>query len=1181
LFLALKTPGDNENVSGNVNVSALVSAPSSIKITKVIFKSEGGISSTMLAGDAGLYTYQWDTTKLNEGTNKYTITLETSDGKNLSKNASVFVKNSKTDISIISPTYDANIQGTYAVKAKISNKAEQVKDVTLNIGDKVVPMLYDKTEDLYIANVDTTKITDGTYSFFIKATDSTAVIESFVDAMINNKGFSTGIVKANGSNFEVDGKQFNYSGWNAYSYPFSDGVTIGSNTSKVSWDNTGKKVELYVPQGTNIPFEQYVDSCMLEARKTGLNVVRTWGFNSDVSQAHSFYKVDANGVWQFNEDEFKRFDYIMDSAKKHGVRVIVVFDNYWTAYGGITAETAHVGLPNALDFFYDLKAKQLYENYISNFVKRINTVNNIAYKEDPTVFSWELMNEPRMDYNQDTSADHSLFDPTGARLKSWASTEAKFIKSLDSKHMVSLGAEGVGQMVHGQAYGGDQSGYGSNPVKNVMSAEGIDFTTFHPYVNTIYSAYNLEQTKEFIQNFVKESKEIGKPAVMEEFGIQREDNPADIADFSNQKTNVLDSNWNELRDTWNKVMLATFRRAGGDGTNIWQFSVYGGIDNSFDVVAYAPEDLASIYHKSVDILAEESKLMQITNSNMFTDVLGGQYKQSINEVAYAGLMNGSNGKFNPEGSVSTNDIIEILEKLNISTEGLLSNDGDKKITRIQAIELINKALRPTPVDLNSLKSEKYPNLDMRFNDISSLSADQVNALRSMFVALIIDDGSDGTNFRPNNNLTRAELAQMMSRVTDFLTYSIKATKVDLAVTSKTMNVKDNVVLVATVSPANATSKAVTWKSTNEKVATVDKNGKVTAVGAGTADIIVTTVDGAYTSKCIVTVNEVVEEAIKVTKVDLDVTSKTLNIKDTVVLVATVSPANATNKTITWKSTNEKVATVDKNGKVTAVGAGTADIIVITVDGAYTSKCIVTVNAIVDNPGTIPVDNPGTTPVTDPVSVVIFNNATDGVQVIINAIKNDTTGQINIDASNNSKIAKSIFEAIKGKNINIVIKAGLITWTFNGKDIKSPMDLDVSLKTPSQSLVDKINNKVKQLTGGSKKTFCFSFNHDGPLPGIATVKLFMGKDWANKTVILRRYFSSKDTIENVLNQGNLKVDGQGYVTFRLDHCSDYFITEANANLPQTGSAVDMQSLIIVGLIMIIGGVALSFKRRKKI
>ena len=146
-------------------------------------------------------------------------------------------------------------------------------------------------------------------------------------------------------------------------------------------------------------------------------------------------------------------------------------------------------------------------------------------------------------------------------------------------------------------------------------------------------------------------------------------------------------------------------------------------------------------------------------------------------------------------------------------------------------------------------------------------------------------------------------------------------------------------LGVTVYPSDASNKEVTWKSSDTNVATVDETGMVKAVAAGIATITVTATDGAKTDTCQVTV---AEPAIPVTGVTLGPKSLDLTIGGpTGLLTATVSPANATNKTITWTSSNPSVATVN-GGIVTAVGKGTTIITAATADGDITDTCTVTV-----------------------------------------------------------------------------------------------------------------------------------------------------------------------------------------------------------------------------------------------
>lgn len=143
-------------------------------------------------------------------------------------------------------------------------------------------------------------------------------------------------------------------------------------------------------------------------------------------------------------------------------------------------------------------------------------------------------------------------------------------------------------------------------------------------------------------------------------------------------------------------------------------------------------------------------------------------------------------------------------------------------------------------------------------------------------------------------------------------------------------------LVATVAPEDATDKTLEWATSDANIATVE-DGLITAVALGEADIIVTTIDGSFRDTCKVTV-----VPIDVTGVSLDVATADLEVDETLQLTATVTPNDATNKSVEWSSSADGVANVDNDGLVTAVAAGNATITVTTVDGDFTDDCVVTV-----------------------------------------------------------------------------------------------------------------------------------------------------------------------------------------------------------------------------------------------
>ena len=167
-----------------------------------------------------------------------------------------------------------------------------------------------------------------------------------------------------------------------------------------------------------------------------------------------------------------------------------------------------------------------------------------------------------------------------------------------------------------------------------------------------------------------------------------------------------------------------------------------------------------------------------------------------------------------------------------------------------------------------------------------------------------------------------------------------AASITLNTTAVTLKATETATLTTTILPATTTNKAVTWKSDNEAIATVDANGVVTAIAVGEANITATTTDGTNLSAtCKVTVEQTFASSIS-----LDKTSISLKATESETLKATILPATTTNQAVTWKSDNEAIATVDANGVVTAHEVGAATITATTTDGTNLSASC-TVNVI--------------------------------------------------------------------------------------------------------------------------------------------------------------------------------------------------------------------------------------------
>lgn len=152
--------------------------------------------------------------------------------------------------------------------------------------------------------------------------------------------------------------------------------------------------------------------------------------------------------------------------------------------------------------------------------------------------------------------------------------------------------------------------------------------------------------------------------------------------------------------------------------------------------------------------------------------------------------------------------------------------------------------------------------------------------------------------------------------------------------SMTVNTGEDIQLTATILPYDADNKSIVWSSDNPDVADVNGKGVVTGVKAGQTVIRATSEDEGISDFCVVTVNQPVT-GVSLSKSELSFSK----IGDAEQLVASVQPADATNKELNWSSSDESVAIVS-NGRVLCSGYGSAIVYVTTVDGGYMASCVV-------------------------------------------------------------------------------------------------------------------------------------------------------------------------------------------------------------------------------------------------
>ncbi|KAK3935804.1 glycoside hydrolase superfamily [Diplogelasinospora grovesii] len=241
-----------------------------------------------------------------------------------------------------------------------------------------------------------------------------------------------------------------------------------------------------------------VDSVLDHISTSGLKILRVWGFNDVTNKPSSgtvwFQYLSSSGS-QINtgSNGLQRLDYVVQSAEKRGVKLIINFVNNWGDYGGMPAYVTAFG--GTKESWYTNSAAQTqYRKYISAVVAR--------YVNSSAIFAWELANESRCN---GCSTDV---------IYNWATSTSAYIRSLDPSHMITLGDEGFG--LPGATSYPYQTSEGVDFVKN-LGIKDLDFGTFHLYPSS-WSVSNSFGTA-WVKDHAAACKKAGKPCLLEEYGV--------------------------------------------------------------------------------------------------------------------------------------------------------------------------------------------------------------------------------------------------------------------------------------------------------------------------------------------------------------------------------------------------------------------------------------------------------------------------------------------------------------------------------------------------------------------------------------------------------------------------------------------------------------------------------------
>jgi mannan endo-1,4-beta-mannosidase len=318
-----------------------------------------------------------------------------------------------------------------------------------------------------------------------------------------------------------------------------------------------------------------VDALFDKAKAQGFDVMRVWGA-LDIGNEDGSNSVDGEGkkenvyfqYWNGSQpayhdgpDGLERLDYVIYKAGQNGLKLVIPFVNNWREFGGMDQYVRWRGGQYHDDFYTDPVIREWYKAWIAHLLNRVNTFTGVQYKNDPTIMTWELANEPRCIGSGVYPRSPSC---TAETLVEWADDVSTFIKTIDRNHLVSAGDEGF----YCDPAGTDWTDNCNEGVDTVAftKLKHVDVMSFHLYPDSW--GKTPEWGTEWITRHIRDANRIGKPVMLGEFGIH-------------------DKN---LRNAVYKEWTDAFLKARGDGALYWILS-----DVQDDGTLYPDYDGLTVY----------------------------------------------------------------------------------------------------------------------------------------------------------------------------------------------------------------------------------------------------------------------------------------------------------------------------------------------------------------------------------------------------------------------------------------------------------------------------------------------------------------------------------------------------------------------------------------------------------
>ncbi|XP_010928140.1 mannan endo-1,4-beta-mannosidase 6 isoform X1 [Elaeis guineensis] len=345
----------------------------------------------------------------------------------------------------------------------------------------------------------------------------------------------------------------------------------------------------------------WVSEMLRRGREMGLTVCRTWAFSDGGPKALQLFP------GHYDEQMFQALDYVIYEARRNNVRLILCLLNNLNAFGGKDqyvrwAQEAGFNVTTSSDAFFSFDViRGYFKDYIKAIVTRRNSYSGVRYYDEPAIFAWELMNEPRC-----------VSKSSAPILQDWIIDMSSHIKSLDKKHLVTIGLEGFygpGRTERLRVNPGEWAAtFGSDFLQN-SADEHIDFASVHAYPDSWIPRASLEEKVKYLSSWVdshvNDSQNVlKKPVLFLEFGsnLRAKKN-------GTYEKNVL------LNVVYDKVYESAKKGQAGAGALIWQLMVEGmqNYRDEFSLIAWEnPSTYKLIVQQSCRLLRLFQRLKKIS-----------------------------------------------------------------------------------------------------------------------------------------------------------------------------------------------------------------------------------------------------------------------------------------------------------------------------------------------------------------------------------------------------------------------------------------------------------------------------------------------------------------------------------------------------------------------------------------